>query len=322
MKITSVRPFKSLPGGQVRIGLQGLNVLDGFRAEVGGEQAEILALSTEFVTIRVPSADSGEIVLTSAQGEAGFELDLGWILAEELHPVGSPVLDAAGNVYVTFSGTRGEKVPFGVFQISPDGEKRPFLGDITNPTGLAMGPDGKLYVSSRHTGTVYRSSFDKQVEKFVDGLGIATGLAFDSNGNLFVGDRSGTIYRVDPTGHLDSFCTLEPSVSAFHLAVDRDDDLFVTGPTLATQDCVYRVSPGGEVTVHFKGFGRPQGLAFDAEGRLTVTGSYRGRKGVFSVIDGRAELLVSSPMLVGLAFDYAAGICYLVDNEHLYSIAW
>ena len=67
-------------------------------------------------------------------------------------------------------------MPFSVFVVSPDGTKEPFLAEITNPTGMAIGPDGCLYVSSRHTGAVYRSTFDKQVDKYVEGLGLATGL--------------------------------------------------------------------------------------------------------------------------------------------------
>jgi sugar lactone lactonase YvrE len=172
-----------------------------------------------------------------------------------LHAVANPVVDQQGNVYVTYSGARGESVPFGVFMVSSDGTKSPFLGDITNPTGLQIGPDGFLYISSRHTGTVYRSSFDKQVEKFADGLGIASGLAFDSQGSLFVGDRSGIIYRVTPDREVSVFCELEPSVSAYHLSMDGNDVLYVTGPTLATQDSIYQIAQSGEVTTFFKGLG-------------------------------------------------------------------
>jgi sugar lactone lactonase YvrE len=253
-------------------------------------------------------------------GEAVW-LNIASVVAEELHPVGNPALDDQGNVFVTFSGTRGEKVPFGVFMISREGAKEAFLGDITNPTGLVIGPDGHLYVSSRHTGTVYRSSLDRQVEKFADGLGTATGLAFDSKGNLFVGDRGGTLFRVSARGKVEPFCELEPSVSAYHLAIDRDDYIYLTGPTLATQDCVYRISPEAEVEVMFKGFGRPQGLAFDPSGRLCVTGSLKGRKGVYRFVDGSPELLISSPMLVGLAFgEGVEAPLYLADNERLYRI--
>jgi len=77
-------------------------------------------------------------------------------------------------------------------------------------------------------------------------------------GNLFVGDRSGIIYKVSPEREVSMFCELEPSVSAYHLTVGPDDVLFVTGPTLATQDSIYQISREGTVEVFFKGFWLPE----------------------------------------------------------------
>ena len=57
--------------------------------------------------------------------------------------------------------------------------------------------DGRIYVSSRFEGTVYRVATDGTAEQFATDLGVACGLAFAADGTLFVGDRSGTIFRVD-----------------------------------------------------------------------------------------------------------------------------
>src|SRR5207253_6163153 len=135
-----------------------------------------------------------------------------------------------GNLYVTLSGRRGQKVPVSVWKISTTGEMSPFLSDIVNPTGIAFDKDGTMYVSSRYDNNVYRISPFKEAEVFARNLGIATGLAFDKNGNLFVGDRQGTIYRVSHVGDPQPFATLEPSVSAYHLAFGPDDHLYVTVP--------------------------------------------------------------------------------------------
>lgn len=319
MKIKAVTPDMALPGGTVRVEVEGLQNPSGVEVEVGGIKADILGASSSIVTIKIPER-CGDGLIVRNQKEQRIQLKVGRMVASELHPVGNPVLDSMGNVYVTYSGTRGEKVPFSVFVVYADGSKHPFLAEVINPTGLAIGLDDCLYITSRHTGTVYRSTFDKQVEKYVDGLGLATGLVFDSRGNLLVGDRSGKIYKVNPGKELSVLCELEPSVSAYHLAVAGDDTLFVTGPTLATQDCVYRISSKGEVEVFFKGLGRPQGLGFDPKGNLQVTASCRGKKGLYTFRNGAPELTVSGPMLVGFAYNKEGDVLYLVDNASLFRI--
>lgn len=319
MQITAVKPSITLPGGTVRVELEGLQNPSEVRVEVGDVKAEISGASSTVLTVRIPPRCGNGLVIHN-HGEERIDLKVGRVVASELHPVANPVVDSMGNVYVTVSGTRGEKVPFSVFVVYADGSKHPFLADVVNPTGLAIGPDDCLYITSRHTGTVYRATFDKQIEKYVEGLGLATGLVFDSQENLLVGDRSGKIYKVTPKQEISVLCSLEPSVSAYHLAVAPDDTLFVTGPTLATQDSIYRVSTDGETEVFFKGLGRPQGLGFDPQGQLQVTASWQGRKGLYTLRNGIPELTVSGPMLVGFVYDNSTNSLYLVDSANLFRI--
>ncbi len=319
MQIRAVKPAITLPGGTVRVELEGLEDPSEVRVDVGDVKAEISGASSRMVTVRIPESCGNGLVIHN-QGEQHIDLQVGRVIASELHPVANPVVDSMGNVYVTVSGTRGEKVPFSVFVVYADGSKHPFLADVVNPTGLAIGPDDCLYISSRHTGAVYRATFDKQIEKYVDGLGLATGLVFDSQQNLLVGDRGGKIYRINSSQEISVLCDLEPSVSAYHLALTPDDALFVTGPTLATQDCIYRISPEGQSEVYFKGFGRPQGLGFDGQGNLQVVASWQGQKGLYTMSNGVPELTVSGPMLVGFAYNQERNLLYLADSSKLYRI--
>jgi sugar lactone lactonase YvrE len=319
MKIQRVEPGLALPGGIVRMDFDAPEDLRSMRLFLDDQQAEIMGTGPRALLIRVPEGGGDRLHFEGDQ-EVEVPLKVGTVIASDLHVVANPVVDALGNVFVTYSGSRGEKVPFSVFVVHPDGNKQPFLAGITNPTGMAIGPDDCLYITSRHDGVVYRSTFDKQLEKHVEGLGIATGIAFDSHGNLLVGDRGGLIYRCARDRQIAIFCELEPSVSAYHLAIDGQDNLFVTGPTLSTQDVVYRITPEGEVAVYFKGFGRPQGIAFSPEGDLLVAASYRGKKGLYRLRGGAAQLLVAAPMLVGLAYDPRGNSLYLADNSRLYRI--
>src|ERR1700674_1873685 len=46
-----------------------------------------------------------------------FQDRIGVPIAENLHPVTNPAIDQDGNIYVTFSGTRGQKVPVAIYRI-------------------------------------------------------------------------------------------------------------------------------------------------------------------------------------------------------------
>jgi len=90
--------------------------------------------------------------------------------------------------------------------------------------------------------------------------------------------------------------------------VGPDEALFVTGPTVASFDSVLRIDADGEVSVFYKGLGRPQGLALDDTGNLYVAASLRGRRGIVRISkDGQdAEMFVAGMNLVGLAFSSGA----------------
>jgi len=147
-----------------------------------------------------------------------WSCDIGICIAENLHPVANPAVDAFGNIYTTFSGSRGQKVPVSVYRIDLNFNLRPFINDMMNPTGIAAGPDGLLYISSRFDGVVYQVSQTGNMSVFVEGMGVATGICFDPAGNLYVGDRSGTVFKVSSTRQIFVYATIEPSISSYHLA--------------------------------------------------------------------------------------------------------
>jgi sugar lactone lactonase YvrE len=248
-------------------------------------------------------------------------------MAENLHPVANPAVDADGNVYATVSGQRGEAVPVSIFQIQRDFQVRPFVRDLLNATGLAFGPDGFLYASSRAEGTVYRISPEGAISTYAEGMGIATGIAFDRDGNLFVGDRSGTIFKIGPA-HADGtagetfvYATLEPSIAAYHLAFNDSGTLFVTGPTTSSNQPIHAIDRDGNPTVFYQGLGRAQGMAFDIDGNLYVAASLRGQRGIIRITpDRETSLAVSGNNLVGLAF-LEDGNAALATREALYHIA-
>src|SRR2546426_4568668 len=324
--ITAVHPAAALPGGEVRIVGNDLRPLDLRRPRVkfGDIEGAVVISSDEFLIARVPHGAASGPVVVSANGHASnpHQIEVAVPIAENLHPVTNPALDAEGNIYVTFSGSRGQKVPVAIYKIDTNYNVKPFLAEMMNATAIAFDRAGQMYVSSRFDGTVYRVAPNGTMSSYAEGMGIATGIAFDRAENLYVGDRSGTIFKIAPDRQIFVFATLEPSISAYHLAFGPHGDLFVTGPTTSSFDCVYKVNPQGEVSIFYRGLGRPQGLAFDVEGNMYVAASLSGKRGIVKITSqGKASLEVSGQGLVGLAF--APGrAAVLATTNAVHHLSW
>ncbi len=306
-QIHEVAPRAAIAGGEIAIRGSGFTENGRNRpiVRVGDKLAGLLVSSSDRLVIRVPEgAVSGDLTVESGKAvSAPATIQVGVTIAENLHPVANPAVDAAGNIFTTFSGNRGQKVPVSVYKIDRNYATKPFLSDLMNPTGLAFDREGRLYVSSRMEGTIYQITPDGERSVYAEGMGVATGIAFDKDENLYVGDRTGTIFKINRDRQIFVYTTLEASVAAYHLAFAPDGDLYVSGPTTSSFDQVFRVSPRGEVSSFYRGLGRPQGLAFDATGNLYVAASLSGRRGLVRLTrDAKAEVVVSGYGIVGLAF--------------------
>lgn len=313
----------AIPGGEFQIRGRGLAAgEDRPRVLFGAVAAPILVGSETLVIARVPEgAEAGQMTVEANESRSmPWTCEIGIQVADSLHPVANPAVDSKGNVFSTFSGSRGQKTPVSVYRIDTNLYVRPFLSDLMNASGLAFDREGLLYVSSRFDGIIYQVTPKGEMSVYVEGMGVATGIAFDKDENLYVGDRGGTIFKISRSRQIYVFATIEPSIAAYHLAFGPDGYLYVTGPTTSSSDRVYRVSPDGQVDTFFRGLGRPQGLAFDIEGRLHVAASMGGRRGVVRIdASAQAELFVSGPNIVGLAFA-PGGRLYLTTTGALYRL--
>ena len=326
-RIFRVHPLAGVEGGRVTIFGEGLcgDELGQPSPRLNGTETRPLIASPGKIVAPIPEgATSGVIRLVwpDVIVEGPF-FEVAEKLADELHPVASPVVDPNGYIFSTFSGSRGQAAPGGVsvFRISPQGGAEPFLSDLTNPTGLALDPGGTLFISCRNDGTIRKVTATGHAEVFIEGMGVPTGIAFDREGTLFVGDRSGGIFAVDAQGARRRFVRLPASVAAYHLAFGPDGDLFVTAPTLSNDDPIFRISPQGTVSSFFEHLARPQGLGFDRDGNLFVVAIYQGERGIFRLGGaGNARLAVAGENLVGLTFDYG-GRMVIASTNAIYRLS-
>jgi len=321
LHIISVAPLAGAPGGELTIHCRAF--IPGLDSKVffGETEAFILSASEDRIIVRLPESPRslGLMLQVGTEISNVYPFGLAIQLAAGLHPVTNPVIAADGSIITTVSGSRGQEIIQPLVRITRSGEKIPFHCDIMNPTGLAFSKQGQLYVTSRNDGTVLRYGDFEQLEVVAEDLGIPCGIVFDSKGLLYVGDRTGRIFRIGRSGKKEEFASLEPSISAYHLAIDAADNLYVSGPTFAMRDSLYRISKKGKVSVALDGLARPQGMVFLPEGDLLIATGYQGMKGIFrySPFDGSIKHYLTAPILVGLAVSDQN--IYLASNDSIYS---
>jgi sugar lactone lactonase YvrE len=177
---------------------------------------------------------------------------------------------------------------------------------------VSYGAAGYLYESDFATGTIYQftttSAGTLAKLTFATGLTGVRGLAFDHNGNLFVGQPD-RIVRITPEGFMSLFA------SGLHgpnfLAVDRANNVYASD----RDGNVLRYTPQGAGSVFVHGLNKPTGLAFDAAGNLFV-GDYADNA-IFKITPTGAKstfaLNMKGPQ--ALVFD-KSGILYVVNGTN------
>ncbi len=253
-------------------------------AFIGDTPAPVTLSRAERVTLRIPAGSiSGNVLLRHA-GHASNSLPLRVAvpIAEDMHPVSSPVADDDGNIYVVYSGERGEAVRTSVFCIDAEYNVRPYASGILNATGLALDPDRNLYVSSRHEGTIYRITPSGAKSVYAEGMGLATGWRWTRKEISSAAIAAAPSSRSLPTASFrlrharGQRRRLPPLPRAYGM-------LYVTAPTTSSYDTVFAIDTEGDTRTFYAGLGRPQGLAMAPNGDLYVAASLHGARGVVAI---------------------------------------
>jgi len=310
VKIREIIPNRAIPSGEIEILVEGLQVPTGqsVRCLVNGVECRVAAASSRRVVVSLPEVDDSTAIVqieTKEQDSNGFVVTTGKRVASDMHIVANPAIDPSDDALIlTRSGSRGQQLPTTLFRLETDGYLDELPVEMLNPTGIAFGPTGAMYVTNRAEGTVSRIERGEAAVVVASDLGVATGIAFEASGLMYVADRSGTIYRVFEDGGKETFAVIEPSVAAFHIAFGPDGRLYVSSPGFASHDFIYAVDVEGKVERYVRGLGRPQGLAFDREGNLYVAACFKGRHGVVRIDAETREIehFIAGGGVVGLCF--------------------
>ncbi len=321
--IAGIKPLVGISGGDVTMYCSGLNPFDLEEDSLHfcGSEPLIEAASTNKIVAHIPEKLSNDDVYIIQDGIKSniFKFHISPLIASILHNVDNPAITKDGKIFATFSGSKGQITPASIFAIDKSSHKVPFISGIINATSLLIGRDGFLYISSRYDGKVYKSELSGEYKLFSQGLGEAFGMAMDSSGNLFVGDRTGSIFKIDKTGRADIFASLPASNIAYHLSIDSNDELFVTVPMQIGENVIYNISPEGKISEFHSDMMEFHGVAVDANDNIFVAVTNRD-KGAIHMINRKTKenrKIVSGEEIVGLAFD-AEGNIYFSTFSRIY----
>lgn len=232
----------------------------------------------------------------------------------------SPVADEEGNVYFIDLKELQDNKQSVIYRYNPKTESREiFISGIPAPTSLAYF-DKVLWVTGMIDRKLYRCIAPGEYEVFAQGLGSVFGLAVNSLGEIFVGDQTGSLFKVDSTGKASFYATLPETFKGYHFAFSETDELFVSIPSSVGKNFIYKVTTDQKAEPYLETMNILGALAFSPDGRLYWIENSREEGAVFRMNpDGEAEKVISAGFLLGLNFNQAGDIL-LTDLHNLYQV--
>lgn len=291
-------------------------------------KVDLDGLITTVAGTGVPGFSGEDLAATEAEidrPQLGFDAEGNlWVL--NLYHPSLRKIDSDG-IITTIAGTGTEGA------LPEDGSRASDADLCELPYGPALDPEGNVYISCEFAHVVFKIDSEGIISRVVgtgepgfsgDGgsaseaqLFSPLGMAFDSEGNLYIADRlNARIRKVDSKGIIttvagtgtpgysgDGGLATEAELSSpFAVAVDREGNVYFSSHTnkvvrkVDTEGIITTVAGGGEPgflsdggPATEAGFrGASLGIATDAEGNLYIAddGDHRVRKVTFGEADG------------------------------------
>jgi uncharacterized protein (TIGR03437 family) len=193
----------------------------------------------------------------------------GW---DEVRVALKPLLIGAGeidvNVTVDSRAANPVKVNFG---------QAGRLTSLVQPLGVRTDPAGNAWFTDGDS--VWKVAPSNLLSLIAKKLQSPAGLAWDSQGNLYVAEsQGGAIRQIEPDGSNTVYAAMSNTAlqSPWGLAIDASDNLYVSD---INGDRVVKVSPDGTITTIADAtqVSSPAGMAFDGAGNLYIADSGNNR---------------------------------------------
>jgi len=237
----------------------------------------------------------------------------------------SPVSDVHGNIYFIDLKEFQKNQQSVVYKYSvDDGRVYPYVSGIGAPSSLAYF-EGVLYITSMVERKLYRCFSSGEYELFSQGLGSAYGLAVNSLGAIFVGDQTGSLFKVDSTGRASFYAAIPESFKGYHFTFSSKDELYFTVPSSVGKNYIYRLNAKKELELILETMNVLGALAFSEDGSLYWAENSREEGMIYRLSpEQEKEKVVSGSFMLGLHFNPKGDLItsdlnnlYLINNELL-----
>jgi len=202
-----------------------------------------------------------------------------------------------------------------------------YRGFVQVPGDVAWGPDGHLYIADQLGCHVVRLSPNGTMSDLGtwrnpnmwndDG---PRGIAFDSNGNLYVNNHAGGLYAIGPDGSVEALPGIRGQpVGA--ITFSSDDELYYTDMGGGR---VLKVGADGQSQVIAVGIENAHDLAFGLDGELYVSQLFRNRVVKVDVKSGEVSEFFSDSQLsaqIYLAVDAEGDLWVRGGHSALFQLA-
>lgn len=244
----SLTPESGRVGQQIVIEGEGFGETAADNAvTINGVEATVLAVTPTTLTIAAPENPAGTYPVVVTVGDKTVS-NLQYTYIEE----GLTVSTAAGN------GTAN----------TVDGNG--LLAAIRSPQGIALAPDGSLWIAQQNGKAIRRMDADGNVTTInvdSDILGAPWGCAFSPAGVFTFADKANNkVYTVKPDGTMTEITSNSGFKGPMGVCYDAAGNLYVAD---RDNKCIHKFTPAGTETTFAVGVKQgPCAVAVDAKGRI------------------------------------------------------
>lgn len=198
------------------------------------------------------------------------------------------VLGPDGNIWIATGGVAGKDVA----RVTPDGQVEEFEIEAVTPSGIAVGPEGRLWVG-RNGGLVSFLPADpknsKQVFNIAD-IGTSPSVALGADNNLWVvGAEKENVVRVPPANPAAATAFPVPGLTA-----PKDIDAAGSLVVIAGFEHIFAVDTAGTVVGDQKVSGQAQGVGGNPNGQYAFTQPVNTPKEIGLLAPGAAPIVRSA----------------------------